>query len=108
MQDFSKQWSNVFQSINQPIKALTELNIKTFNKLLKNDYLDNCIQAKKPEEFISAQVEWIKDVSSDAIKYGQEALKIWLDAVSDFTHHSNPWVSEIAKSVSTADKGSKS
>jgi Phasin protein len=106
--DYSKQWAEIIRSVNKPMVALTELNVKAFNKFIKKqEHLENFMHAKKPEDVISAQLELLKSVSSEAIEYGQEAFNIWTDAISDFTHQFNRWTSESVKSGLSPAKPSK-
>ena len=70
------------QSVIKPISDLTELNAKTLNNLAKNEALEDVLQAKKPEEFISAQVKLINATGVEAIKHTQEAFGILMTAAT--------------------------
>ncbi len=83
MQDYTQKWTEYCQSLSKPIADITDLNVKTFNRLTKdNGYLEEVLKAQKPEEFLSAQLRLANSAGLEAVKYMQEAYNIMLEAAS--------------------------
>lgn len=96
-----KQWSDMFQAFSKPMMELAELNAKTINKFVQNQqYMENFTQAKKPEDILSAQLEFFKNFTSESMKYTQEACNIGLGWISLCAQQFNRAVSETSKKAS--------
>jgi Phasin protein len=80
--DYIESLTKLSQTLLKPITELTELNVTTLNKLAKSDALEEITKAKKPEEFVAAQLKLYNAASLEAIKHTQEACGILLTAAT--------------------------
>ena len=80
--EYMENWTKLSQSLAKPIADLTELNVNTLNKLVKNEALEDILQAKKPEDFLAAQVKLANAASMETIKHTQEACGILMNAAT--------------------------
>ena len=82
--EFTENWSKLCQSMSKPMIDLTELNINTLNNLSRNtSAFEELSQAKKPEEFMHANLKVANAAFIEATRYAQKALEIGLNAVSE-------------------------
>lgn len=103
--DYTEKWADFYQSINRPFAELTELNISTFNKLTKeNPYIEDLVKAKKPEEFLSAQMKLANAASLETVRYMQQIYNIMLEAT---TQHSNTFKQNIKEATEFTKRKAK-
>jgi len=82
--EYTENWSKLCQCAAKPIIDLAELNVTTLSNLTKNtNSFEKFSTAKKPEEFLAAQMELLNNASVELTKYAQKACSIGLDAVSE-------------------------
>lgn len=76
--------SKIYQCVTKPLANLTELNINTFNNLTKNSaILEKFSHLKKPEDFLTAQMELMNKASVEMTQYAQKACDIGLEAFTE-------------------------
>lgn len=81
--EFNEKWSELFRNMSKPLIDMTELNIKTLNKIAKNnEKLEELITAKKPEDVFTAQAQLANAMGLEMVKYFQESCGIWLGAAT--------------------------
>lgn len=84
--EYTQKWTEFCQSLNKPMAQITDLNLKTFNRLTKDSgYLDELLKARKPEDLMSAQMRLANAAGIEAVKYWQEAYNIITEATSQNT-----------------------
>jgi hypothetical protein len=69
------KWSEMAKKVQEPFKAIAELNVKTLQGLtyLKPEEL---AQVKKPEEMLEKQINLAVENGHKALDYLQESFKI--------------------------------
>ncbi len=106
--DFNEKINEYYESIRKPWIELAELNMNAVSKLSKNtDLLEKVLKAKKPEEFISAQIELTSAATLEGVKYIQEVSSIWIDTISQIGEKFTYTTREAAKKTSESMKTSK-
>jgi hypothetical protein len=80
--EYLESWAKLSQSLVKPLSDLAELNIKTLNKLVKNEDFATFSQAKKPEDFLAAQTKFVNAASLETIKHTQEVCGILMTAAT--------------------------
>jgi hypothetical protein len=80
--EYADTLTKLGQALVKPITELTELNANTLSKLAKSEAYEDILKAKKPEEFLSAQVKLINAASVETIKHTQEAFGILVNAAT--------------------------
>ena len=75
MNQHFEQWSNVAKKLQEPLQAITELNIKTLQGL---NYLkaEEVAKIKKPEELLEKQVNVVVANGHKAVDYMQKSFQI--------------------------------
>lgn len=81
--EFTENWNTFCQCIKKPIADLNELNLSILNDLAKTNAFEAFSQAKKPEDFLSAQAKITKATCFEAAKYSQKMMEISLNAISN-------------------------
>ncbi len=110
--DFTEDWSKLCQSATKPLAELAELNVKTLGKIAKNaEYFNELLQAKKPEDFVAAQMKLANVAGLDAIRYAQDAYSICLEsatqagkAFTDYIRETSSKATEFGKQAKAEDK----
>jgi len=109
--DFTEQWSKLYQSSTKPLAEIAELNAKTLGKMAKNaEYCNELLQAKKPEDFMAAQMKLANVAGLDAIRYAQDIYSICLESVSQSGKAFTEYVKEAssrATDFANPDKNEK-
>lgn len=81
--EFNEKWTEMYRTMSKPLVEMTELNIKTLNKIAKNnEKIEELLAAKKPEEIIAAQAQLANAIGLEMVKYFQESCGIWLGAAT--------------------------
>lgn len=75
-QDYFAKFSDMAKKAQEPLQAMTELNVKTFQGLacMKLDELSNI---KKPEELLEKQIQLAVENGHKALDYMQKSLEIF-------------------------------
>src|SRR5947207_5696721 len=101
-----ENWSKICQSLIKPMLDIAELNIKTFNNLVKNTTnLDNLSQPKQPTDYILPLSKIATEAFQEAARYTQKAMEIGLCAISDA---SKTWIETVNKSTTNANDAIRS
>ena len=83
-QEYAEKWQQFCEHLSKPIGELVDLNLRTINRWAKaSNPFDEFVHAKKPEEFLSAQMRLASTAGLEAMRYGQEANAILLEAASN-------------------------
>lgn len=100
---FAEQWAELCKTATKPWVDIAELNIKTLNKIVKNnDVMDTITQTKKPEDYISLHAKVVNSFLVEAANYTQDVCGIWLQAASQTGKVWNDLIRETtAKTCST-------
>lgn len=106
MQQFTENWNKLYQCVTKPLSDLTELNINTLQNWSKNTgHFEELTQAKKPEDFFSAQMKLANIGQLEAMSYAKKAGDIWMKAIeqingicSDVVRETTQKTSEVIKS----------
>jgi polyhydroxyalkanoate synthesis regulator protein len=79
--NYSKQWNEFYQSLNQPLHALTELHMDTLRKGMENsnDYMSNCLDAKSPEDLAKTNLKLMNELNTLTTQYMQNMTKAFTD-----------------------------
>lgn len=100
---FTESMGEFCQCMTKPMADLTRLNIETFNHLAKNsDCIDSFMQAKKPEDILSAQIKFVNAASLEAFKYMQTASAILMEAA---TQNGRMFTEMAKESMKTQEMG---
>jgi len=103
--EFTENLTKLYQCISKPIMDLAELNINTLNNITKNtNSFEDLSQAKRPEDFISAQVKLANAACLEASKYTQKAMEIGLGAISET---GKIWAESLNKATNKASDFAK-
>lgn len=78
-----ESWSEMAKKVQQPIQAITELNIKTIQSLgyIKPEEL---VQIKKPEELLQKQLTLAVENGHKTLDYMQKSFQIFEKAMLSF------------------------
>lgn len=73
--DYLEKWTDMVKKVQEPLQAMTELNIKTLQNLA---YLkpEEVAQLKKPEDFLETQVQVFVKNSHKALDHLQKSFQI--------------------------------
>lgn len=84
-QAYFEKWSEMVKKVQEPIQAITELNIKTLQNL---NYVkpEELLKLKKPEELLEKQLELAIDNSHKALDYMQKSFQIVEKAMVSFAN----------------------
>jgi hypothetical protein len=84
--EFNEKVGDFYKTVSKPLADLAALNINTVTKLAQNpeskEIFEEIARAKKPEEYISAQIKLTQIAATEGMQYIQQACDIWLDALS--------------------------
>lgn len=113
--EYTENWNKLCQCISKPLVDLAELNVDTLTNLTKNTHpFEKISQAKKPDEFLAAQMELLNNASIEMTKYAQKAFNIGLEAVTeshkiwnDICHETHTKASDFAKHGNVSGSKSK-
>lgn len=75
-QNYFENWSEVAKKVQEPIQAITELNMKTFQSL---NYLkpEELTKLNKPEEVFEKQFNLAVENGRKALDYMQKSFQIY-------------------------------
>jgi hypothetical protein len=81
--EINEKIGKLYECVSKPLTKITELNIATINKMANNtDLLTEVTQAKKPEDFIAAQVKLASTAATEGLEYLQQLSAIWMETLS--------------------------
>lgn len=96
---------NTGDLMNNQIKKIIDLNIRTFDRFSKEtEGFSDLLQARRPEEFIEAQMNCFKSAAIGAIDYSQEFFDIILNG---FTQANNEMENEVNEPNSSQHSNQK-
>lgn len=89
-----EKWSEMAKKIQEPIQAITELNIKTLQGLtyLKPEELAH---VKKPEEVLEKQIELAVENGHKALDYMQKSFQIIEKAMLSLVQEAKKTAKEV-------------
>ncbi|MHB1946572.1 MAG: phasin family protein [Gammaproteobacteria bacterium] len=100
--EFNEKWTEMYRTMSKPLLEITELNIKTLNKMAKNsEKIEELFEAKKPEDIFAAQAQLANTIGLEMVKYFQEACGIWLGAA---THARTTFTDAVHEAQKTTEK----
>lgn len=107
MQNITENLGKICQTVSKPMIEMTELNVNTLNNLTKNtNSFEKLAQAKKPDDYLAAQMELINAASQEFTRYTQKACNIGLEAVTnankiwtDMFHETSAKASDMIKAT---------
>lgn len=104
----TEKLNKIYQSCNKSLMELSELNVATFNNIMKNSaYVEKLSHLRKPEDFMSAQSELLSNASNEAAKYIQKVCQINIDAMTDANQAWMDWIHETVSKAQDVVKKSK-
>ena len=94
-QAYFEKWSDLTKKVQEPLLALTELNIKTLQSMtyLKPEELT---KIRKPEEMMDKQINLMVENSHKALDYLQKSFQIWEKAMFSYVDEAKK-AQDIAK-----------
>lgn len=95
--DFSKQWQDLYGSVNKQMMQFTKLNSETLDGIMNSHAFEEVLSVKKPEELVPVYLKFATEANLKAMKYIQEAIGIMMNASCDAADHVSSMTSEIAK-----------
>lgn len=108
----TENWSKACQCAGKPMIELAELNAKSINKMAEQARtLHDAIQTRRPEDFISANMNAMTTGSAMLAEYNRkaseimvnsmtEAGKLWSDILQDSASHVSGSMASTGKSNS--------
>lgn len=107
---FTENLNKLYDTMSKPLSEFAELNMSTLNNAAKNTgHFEELMQAKKPEDFLLAQMKLANIGYLEATSYAKKAGDIWLKAMEQFnaacTEMTRP--ATHAKNSETSRQGSK-
>jgi len=86
MNEFTKNFEDFVQKFSKPMSAMAELNMEwASNAANAAESLGDLLKAKKAEDFIEAQMNYIKKMNNSAMDYMQKATKILSEAGKEYS-----------------------
>jgi len=79
-QEYFDKWTEITKKAQEPLQALTELNVKTLQSF---SYIkpEELAELKKPEAILEKQISITVENAHKALNYMQESFKIYENAM---------------------------
>lgn len=80
--EFNDNLTKLYECVNQPMKEIAQLNAHVLTNWAKNTAaIEELTQAKKPEDFLWAQMKLANANHMEAITYVKKIGDIWAQAI---------------------------
>lgn len=81
----NEKWTEACEKMKKPLARLTELNMNTWAKIVKENNIESFMNAKTPEQIISSVMDSISNARDTALIYTQKMCDIMLEGTSEMS-----------------------